>query len=236
MKFKNQVALVTGGGVGLGLAFARGLAAEGASVALCGRRIEVLEEKAAKIGPEHLALKCDVTKEADIEAAIAATVARYGRLDVLVNNAGIGDWIPFEETTTEFFDAVIATNLRGPFLCSRYAWPHLKKTKGQILNVSSIAGDNAYAEMTAYCSSKWGLNGLTQVLTLEGAGVGIRAMSLGPGAIDTDIWGENATREQRSRMMTIDQVADLGIWMLASPRNVHVKTAVIENFLSAFAE
>ncbi|MBI1332111.1 MAG: SDR family NAD(P)-dependent oxidoreductase [Armatimonadetes bacterium] len=236
MKFENQVALVTGGGAGLGLAFARGLVAEGASVVLCGRRMDVLESAAAQLGPEHLALRCDVTQETDIASVVASTIAHYGKLDILVNNAGIGDWIPFEETSTEYFDAVIATNLRGPFLCSRHAWPHLKESKGQILNISSIAGDNAYTDMSAYCSSKWGLNGLTQVLALEGAPFGIRAMSVGPGAADTDIWGDHATPEQRGRMMTIDQVADLGLWMLASPRNVHVKTVIIENFVSAFAE
>lgn len=236
MKLKDQVVLITGGGVGLGAAMARAFAAEGARLALCGRRMEPLEALAKDLGPEHLALHCDVTDETQIAETFSRCVSKFGRLDILVNNAGIGDWITFEETTTEYFDAVLATNLRGPFLCTRYAWPHLKASKGQVLNISSIAGTNAYKEMTAYCSSKWGLNGLTETLILEGESLGIRVMSLGPGSVDTDIWGDHATAANRERMMKSEQVAELALWMLASPRNVLVKKTVIENFTDPFAE
>lgn len=236
MKLAGHVALVTGAGKGLGAAIARVLAHEGASLALCGRRIGPLEELAAELGPNHFALVCDVCDEAQIQNAVAQTVSRFGKLDVLVNNAGIADWVPFDRTTTEYFDEVISTNLRGPFLCSRHAWPHLKATKGQILNVSSIAGSQPFEDMAAYCSSKFALNGLSGVLSLEGLAHGIRVLNLSPGSVNTDIWGSLADEGQKGRMMTSEQVADLARWLLTSPRNVQVRHTLIENFKSPFDE
>ncbi len=236
MKFEGQVALVTGAGSGLGAAIARALAAEGALVVLCGRRLGPLEDLAKSLGTKHLALTCDVTDESQIAMAVDRTIKAFGRLDVLVNNAGIGGWVPFQDTSTEFFDNVMATNLRGPFLCSRYAWPHLKASKGQILNISSIAGSSTFANMTAYCASKWGLNGLSETLSTEGREHGIRVMSLGPGSADTDIWGDVANTDERGRMMTPDQVASLALWLLESPRNVEVRKTIIENFASPFED
>jgi NAD(P)-dependent dehydrogenase (short-subunit alcohol dehydrogenase family) len=236
MKFEGQVALITGAGVGLGASISRALASEGATLALCGRRIGPLQKLAGELGAQHLITTCDVTDERQIEAAVRSTIDKFGQLDILVNNAGIAAWIPFEETTTELFDSMLATNLRGAFLCTRYAWPHLKASKGQILNVSSIAGSNGFAGMSAYCASKWGLNGLSETLSIEGQPHGIRVLSMGPAAVGTDIWAENADEDTRSRMMTPEQVADLTLWLLTSPRNIQVKKTVIENFNNPFAE
>lgn len=234
MKLEGRTALVTGAGKGIGDAIARALVSEGARLAVCGRNMEPLENLAAELGPGHIALHCDVTEESQISETVDKAVARFGALDILVNNAGIARWLSIEETTTEYFDLAIATNLRAPFLFSRRAWPALQASKGQILNVSSIAGFNAYARMSAYCASKWGLNGLTEVLEIEGQPHGIRVMALCPGSVDTDIWGSEATGDERARMMTPAQVADLALWLLASPRSVLVKSTIIENFRDPF--
>lgn len=234
MELEGQVALITGAGQGLGAAIAEVLAAAGAQTVLCGRRRERLEAVAEKLQPTPLDLTCDVTDEAQIKAVIERTVSRFGRLDILVNNAGIGDWIALEETETKFFDDVIATNLRGPFLFSKHAWPHLKASKGQILNISSIAGTQSFNRMSAYCASKHGLNGLSGVLAIEGEPYGIRVLSLCPGSVDTDIWKSEASEQERSRMMTPEQLAAFAQFLLTSPRNVLVKQIVVENFLSPF--
>ena len=234
VKLTGQTAIVTGAGKGLGAAIARVLADEGVRLALCGRRLAPLETLVAELGPQHLALTCDVLDENQVEHTVGRVAEEFGQLDILVNNAGVAGWIPFEETTTEYFDTVIATNLRGSFLFCRHAWRHLKASKGQILNVSSIAGSNGYGKMTAYCASKWGLNGFSEALSVEGSAHGIRVMTLGPGAVDTDIWGDAATSEERERMMTPDQVAGLAVWLLTSPRNIQVKKTIIENFESPF--
>ena len=235
MKLQGRVALVTGAGSGIGAAIARALAAEGATIVLCGRRAEALASVAKTLDGAHMCVTCDVQVEAQIRSALEDTVGKLGRLDILVNNAGVFDQMPIEETTTEFWDDMLATNLRGPYLFARHAWQFLKASSGQLLNLSSVAGTQAFSGSSAYCASKFGLNGLSAVLAIEGKEHGIRVHSVCPASIETDMWLKGADQATRDRMMKPEQVANVVRWLLTSPRNLDIPQVVISNFHSPFA-
>jgi NAD(P)-dependent dehydrogenase (short-subunit alcohol dehydrogenase family) len=234
MTLQGQVALITGAGSGIGAAIARALSAEGAAIVLCGRRAEALAAIAQTLDGAHMCVPCDVRDEAQVQSAVEDAAEKLGRLDILVNNAGIFSQAPIEETTPEFWDDMLATNLRGPFLFARSAWPHLKQSRGQILNLSSVAGTQGFAGSSAYCASKFGLNGLSAVLAVEGKEHGIRVHSVCPASIETDMWLNSADDATRNRMMKPDQVADLVRWLLCSPRNLDIPQVVVTNFQSPF--
>lgn len=230
--FDGQVALVTGGGKGIGLGIARALAKGGAKVAVTGRHQETLDAAAAELG-DSLAMVMDVRDEASVQAGVARVVEWGGRLDILVNNAGIGLLqTPLTETSTDAWRDIIDTNLTGVYFVTKAAWPHLVESKGQVMNVSSIAGTQGYAGSSAYSASKFGLTGLTEVLKLEGAAVGVRALAICPGPVETDIWGEWATDDEKSRMMTPDQLGGVAADMLAAPRNIDLSRLVVTNMVS----
>jgi len=231
--FAGQVALVTGGGKGIGLGIASALARYGAKVVVTGRHKESLDSAVGRFATPGLALTMDVRDEASVIHGVEATVSWGGRLDIVVNNAGIGLLqTPLPETTTQAWKDVIDTNLTGSFYVARAVWPHLVASKGQLMNVSSIAGTQGFSGGSAYCASKFGLSGLTEVLKREGAEVGVRALSLCPGPVDTDIWGEWANDQEKSRMMTPDQLAEVAIGLLAAPRNIDLSQLVVVNAVS----
>lgn len=234
--FDGQVALVTGGGKGIGLGIAKALAERGAKVAITGRHPEALESAVRVIEGDGLAVAMDVRDEEAVRRGVQATLDWGGQLDIVVNNAGIGLLeTPLIETTSEAWRDVLETNLTGSFYVTQAVWPHLIASKGQILNVSSISGTQGFSGASAYCASKFGLNGLTEVLKKEGAGVGVRVMAICPGAVDTDIWGEWASREERGRMMTFGQIGELAAAMLGAPRNLDLSSLVVTNVVSPWA-
>jgi NAD(P)-dependent dehydrogenase (short-subunit alcohol dehydrogenase family) len=230
MRFPNQTAIITGAGTGLGAAMARALAAEGARCVLAGRRAEPLENLRLEMGEWARAIPCDVRDEAQVENLVAQTVEHFGRLDILINNAGIFQMAPLMETSTALFDDTLASNLRSAFLLCRAAWPHLQHSRGQILNLSSLAGARGYAGNAAYCASKFGLNGLGEVLALEGRPYGIRVLTLCPSSTDTPIWETQAPPEVRARMMRAEQVAAWAVHLLAAPRSLTLGPVVVQNF------
>jgi meso-butanediol dehydrogenase / (S,S)-butanediol dehydrogenase / diacetyl reductase len=180
---RYNVALVTGGGTGIGAATARRLAADGYAVAVTGRRTEPIEAIAAEI--DGLAIVSDTSVGADAERAVAEAVSRFGRLDALVLNAGIGAEGSLLDSTQEAFERVIATNLTGAFLMARAAIGQLVERRGAIVTVSSAAGLRASPESLAYCSSKAGLAMLTQCIALDHGRDGVRANCVCPGWVRT---------------------------------------------------
>ena len=230
-KLAHQTALITGAGSGLGAAIARALASEGAWCVLAGRRPEPLERIRLEIGASARAIPTDVRDEAQIEALVAQTVAEFGGVDILVNNAGVFHETPLAETTTALWDETLAVNLRGAFLLCRAAWPHMQKRgRGQIVNVSSVAGVQGYAAEAAYCASKFGLNGLTAALALEGKPHNIRVSAVCPGAVDTPLWEGRAASEVVQRMMQPEPIAELVRWLVTSPPSVDFGTVIVRNF------
>jgi 3alpha(or 20beta)-hydroxysteroid dehydrogenase len=180
-KLAGKVALVTGAARGMGAAAARALAAAGARVVLAD--IEDASALAGEIGGRYQRL--DVTSESDWAGAVASCSSLEGRLDVLVNNAGILRRAPLVDTTREMFDLVVAVNQTGPFLGMREAAPLMARNGGSIVNVSSTAGLRGAAGHAAYVASKFALRGLTKVAAIEFAPMGIRVNSVHPGLIET---------------------------------------------------
>lgn len=190
-RFEGKNVIVTGAGQGIGRAIARRFAAEGADVMLIGRRPEPLQETAGEIeaaGGICWAQLADVSQAAEVEAAVAAAKERWGKIDVLVNNAGIADEKPFLEIEDESWDRVIATNLRGAFLMARsVAREQVQSGGGSIIHIASIdasGGDGPYA---SYNASKAGLLGLNRTMALELGPLGVRVNCVSPGFTHTEM-------------------------------------------------
>jgi NAD(P)-dependent dehydrogenase (short-subunit alcohol dehydrogenase family) len=194
MKLEDKIALITGAGRGIGKAVALDYAREGAKLAICARTRSEIEETAREIqaaGAECFALECDVSQEEPVLRLIGDVEKRFGRIDVLVNNAGVMTRpTPITELEIRKWDYTIAVNLRGPFLVTRAVLPIMMRRKsGSIINVSSSIGRSAYANFAAYAASKWGLEGFTQTVAAEVRGRNIRVNSVEPGYVATKLTG-----------------------------------------------
>lgn len=189
---KDKVAFVTGGGSGIGEACALALAKQGAKVAVVDLKLETAQKTADLInstGGKAIALATDVSDPKQVEKAIADTVAHLGRLDIAVNNAGIGgEQAPTADQSIEGWKKVISVNLDGVFYCTKYEIPAmLKNGGGSIINIASILGQVAFANSSGYVAAKHGVVGLTQTAAVEYATQGIRVNSVGPGFISTPL-------------------------------------------------
>jgi NAD(P)-dependent dehydrogenase (short-subunit alcohol dehydrogenase family) len=183
----GKVCLVTGAGRGIGRGMAEGLAAHGAQVVLTGRTRATLEEAAREIGENAFIQTADVSKEADVMALRDAILTKYGKIDVLVNNAGVNAIFKgIERTTLEEWQAIIDVNLTGVFLCCKHIAGAMGKG-GSVINVSSVAGHTGLLRSVPYCASKGGVELLTRALALDWASKGVRVNTLAPGWVDTDL-------------------------------------------------
>ena len=185
MQLDGKKALVTGGGEGIGKAIAAAFRAKGADVAITGRRADVLERTAEELGA--LALPGDVSKEADVVATMQAFIERFGRIDVLVNNAGFGYFAPLVEQDRERFEAVFATNVTGAMLMGREAAKHfVAQGSGHLINISSTSGLKGGKGSTAYAASKFALRGMTECWRDELRRHDVRVILVNPSEVLTD--------------------------------------------------
>jgi NAD(P)-dependent dehydrogenase (short-subunit alcohol dehydrogenase family) len=191
MRLKGKVAIVTGGGTGIGKAIALEFSKEGAKVAITGRRSNKLQEVVdtiKKSGGEAIAITGDVSKPSDVDRIVKTTVDTYKRLDILVNCAGVLFSAELAHHTEKIWDETIDINLKGSFLCIQRAVPEmLKQGKGKIINISSIAGQIGFPNSVAYCASKGGIMGMTKALAMELAPLKINVNDLAPGDTETPL-------------------------------------------------
>jgi NAD(P)-dependent dehydrogenase (short-subunit alcohol dehydrogenase family) len=179
-------AFITGGGTGIGLAAAKALAAQGVKLTLAARNFARVEEAASEL--EAHPVSVDVSNETSVAAAFEAARARFGGIDILINNAGITPSAPLHNTDLALWNEVLAINLTGAFLCSRAALADMYANKwGRIVNVASIAGLQGGAYISAYCASKHGMIGMTRALAKECAKRGVTVNAICPGYVETDI-------------------------------------------------
>jgi 3-oxoacyl-[acyl-carrier protein] reductase len=189
----RQVALITGASRGIGLAIARRLGQMGARVSICGRDRDRLEQAASALrseGIETLATPTDVARVGEVSTLVQKTQQEFGPIDILVNNAGIGVFGPFLEFGEAEWDSVVDINLKAVFLFCRAVAPEMiRRQKGHIINISSLAGRNTFAGGAIYCASKWGLMGLTGSMAEDLRGYGIRVSAICPGSVATEFAG-----------------------------------------------
>jgi 3-oxoacyl-[acyl-carrier protein] reductase len=221
MELKGSVALVTGASRGIGKAIAEALGAQGARLVLSALTVKTLEATASALrskGVEVVTVAGDVGEEADAAAMVAAAVERFGRLDLLVNNAGIGAKGPLEETDPATFDRVFRTNVRGPYLTMRAAIPHMKKQGGgTIVNLASLAGVNPVPNRAAYAATKWAVIGLSRSVLQEVRKSKIRVIVLEPGSTLTDFGHDPAKMAQADQLVRPEDVADVLMGALRLP-------------------
>ena len=215
----GKVALVTGGSRGIGLSVARALLAQGASVVITGTSEAHLKNANADLagGGAVLPLQADVRQYDAVERAVTMAVERFGGLDIVVNNAGIGVFRAVADMSLEEWNAVIETNLTGVFHCTRAALPHLRtRGGGWIINISSLAAANAFPEAAAYCASKAALNAFSEALMQEVRHDGIRVAYVMPGSVRTAFSGRTPAAQDEWKLAPED-VAQVIVDLVGHP-------------------
>jgi NAD(P)-dependent dehydrogenase (short-subunit alcohol dehydrogenase family) len=195
VRYADKVVLITGGTKGIGEGCVRAFVEAGSKVVFCARDEKAghaLARELSALGPGEAAfIRCDVSKAAEVEALVDATVARHGRLDCLVNNAG---WHPphkpIDDFTAEDFRSILELNVVSIFVACRRALPHLRKTRGNIVNLSSLVGTMGQLHATTYVATKGAVTAFTKALAIDEAAHGVRVNSVSPGNIYTPLWQE----------------------------------------------
>tara|TARA_R110001592_G_scaffold43005_3_gene139644 strand:+ start:61132 stop:61848 length:717 start_codon:yes stop_codon:yes gene_type:complete len=225
MKLENKVAFITGGNKGIGYGIAEYLLKEGMKVAISSRSIASAEAAAKDLAPqgEVLALELDVRDYSAQEKAVAEILEKWGQLDLVVANAGIGHFAPIEDMDIEEWKAVIDTNVNGVFYTSKAAIPALKDSKGYIITISSLAGTNFFQQGTAYNASKFAVTGFSQAMMLDLRKYGIRVSTIMPGSVTSHFNGHEPSESDAWKIQPEDigeLVADL---MKMNPRTLPSK-------------
>lgn len=242
MELQGKAALVTGAGRGIGRAVARRLAAAGVRVGLVARTLPVLEELAGEIrqlGGEAEPFPADITAAAEVEAMAQTAAARFGAIDILVNNAFWGPPASLEDTTEALWDRTLNTTLKGPYLCTRAVFPIMRSQGGgRIVNIGSLAGKIGEDNRTAYCAAKWGLEGLTAALQVEMVKYNIYVHLISPAATRTPFWtdqiGDKLTPQIAERMIPPETIAEAAIWVLQQPDAVIIPDVPVYNYRNPF--
>lgn len=229
-RLKGRVVVVTGASSGIGEACAKGYSRVGARVVLAARRVERLNALAAQIektGGEVLAVATDVTDEAAVAKMFKQTMERFGTVDVLINNAGIADSTAIDVLELDLWKKVIDTNLTSAFLCAREAFRIMKpKGRGRIINIGSISARVPRADSPAYSASKWGLDGLTRSLAIDGREFNISVGQFNPGLVATEI-APGGIKLDDELMAQPEDIADAIIHMSAIPDHLNFYEAMI---------
>jgi 3-oxoacyl-[acyl-carrier protein] reductase len=227
---QQQVSVVTGGGRGIGAAIANRLADLGAEVVICGRSLQTLKATADRIrgaGGKCEAAECDVTDMRSVEKLAEWVEKKLGRVDILVNDAGVGGFGgPLHSLPPDAWDAILNTNLRGAYYCVRsFAPMMIRARRGDIVNISSIAGKNALPNGAAYAASKWGLNGLSYSVAEELRGYNIRVSVVCPGSVQTEL-SPHMGRDT-SKMLQPEDVAHAVAMIVTEPQRAFASEVIL---------
>ena len=216
MTLTEKVAVITGGSRGIGFATAKALAKQGASVVILGTDQARLDSAAAKLGSNALAVRADVREYTQVSDALSKAVARFGGLDILINNAGVGAFRSVADMTVDEWHSVLDTNVSGVFYGCHAALPHLKtRGGGWIINISSLASKNPFVNGAAYCASKAALNAFSEALMQEVRYDGIRVAYVLPGSVNTGFGGLSNTKSDWA--LQPDDVAEVIVDLIAHP-------------------
>jgi meso-butanediol dehydrogenase / (S,S)-butanediol dehydrogenase / diacetyl reductase len=223
-RLKGRVAIVTGGGSGIGRAIALVFGREGSKVAVLGRRREALDgvvKELAQSGAEGRAIPCDVTQSADTQRAVENVEREFGRVDVLVNNAGVLSVSTVENISEEEWDRVIETNLKGPFLMARAVLPALRRASGGVIvNIGSVLGLVGMKDRAAYCASKGALTLLTKAMALDHAHENIRVNCLCPAIVETELVKGLFSESEAGRQARDARIAGLPLGRFGQPNDI----------------
>ncbi len=227
-RLQDKVAIITGGGRGIGRAIALGFSQEGAHVVIASRSENELQDVATEINQGEqsaLPIVCDVTNEDQVKTMVAETLNTYNQIDILVNNAGAGAIRPVWGTPKRSFEAILAVNLIGTFLCTKHVWrPMGDAGGGSIINVSSMGGLVGYPLLSAYCASKFGQIGFTKACAEEGKRDNIRVNAIAPGKADTAFRAQ--IKENKAQMLKAEDHVGICIF-LASNESQYINMQVI---------
>ena len=223
-RLAGKSAVITGGGSGIGQAIALAFAREGALVAVAGRRREKLDETLRLLeqtGCSALALECDVTIAADTQRVVRSTEDAFGKVNVLVNNAGALSVSTVESISENDWDRVMATNVKGPFLMSRAALPAMRRAGGgSIINVGSVLGIVAIRDRAAYCASKGGVTMLTKAMALDHAHDNIRVNCLCPSIVESDMTRNLFALTEAGRQARESRLASIPLGRFGKPADI----------------
>ena len=223
-RLAGKSAVITGGGTGIGQAIALAFAREGAQVVVAGRRKEKLDETLhllQQAGCSALALECDVTKAADTQRVVKSAEDAFGKVNVLVNNAGALSVSTVENITEEDWDRVMATNVKGPFLMSRAALPAMRRAGGgSIINVGSVLGIVAIRDRAAYCASKGGVSMLTKAMALDHAQDNIRVNCVCPSIVESDMTRNLFAETEVGQQARESRLASIPLGLFGKPADI----------------
>ena len=228
MSLSDQVALVTGGGTGIGKAIAKAMLVEGAKVIIVGRKEEVLLKAQTELGSGSEIMVCDVTEESQVNKVYETIMSNHGKLNILINNAGMAARGKAYEMSYEMWKKVVDVNLNGAFLCARGAMKIMVNQKsGRIINIGSISGQMGRPENAPYTATKFAVEGLTRAFALDGRDHGVAVSVIHPGNAATNIWKGREEVSEREGLIPLEDLGKLAVTMLTMSPNVNILGSVI---------
>jgi NADP-dependent 3-hydroxy acid dehydrogenase YdfG len=238
MTLENKVAIVTGASRGIGESIALTLASQGVDVALFARDVDGLERVAHKVretGRQCLTVTGSVGEPNDVQRCIQATLETFGKIDILINNAGVGVFKSVKDTDLEEWKKIIDVNLTGVFLCSKAVLePMIERGQGTIINISSDIGKRTIPKASAYCASKYGVQAFTEVLSKEVRKFGIRVGTICPGMTDTYFAGSEQGVPEKVDWLKGEDVAEAVVYMCSAPKHAILDEITIHPIIQEY--